>query len=94
MKILAVCGNGLGSSMILKLKILSVLKELGIDGIEVEHCDLTSASGEKADVIVITKDLASHFADAKNIISLASIMSAGELKDKLERLLDSRTVTA
>ncbi len=93
MKILAVCGNGLGSSMILKLKIDSVLKELGIDDAQIGHCDLTSASGEKADIIVVTKDLASNFADSRNVISLNSIMSTTELKDKLKNLLESRTVT-
>lgn len=86
MKILAVCGNGLGSSLILKIKIVSVLKELGICDAEVEHCDLTSAHSEKADVIVVTKDLASNFTGAPNLITLASVMSAAELKEKLQEL--------
>lgn len=91
MKILAVCGNGLGSSMILKMKIASVLKELGIEDVQLDHCDLTSAPGEKADIIVVTKDLASNFADNPNVITLASIMSTGELKDKLQNYFSTAT---
>ncbi len=75
--------------MILKIKIASVLKELGVANASVEHCDLTSAPGEKADVIVVTKDLASNFPDASNIISLASIMSTAELKEKLQKYIST-----
>lgn len=92
MKILAVCGNGLGSSLILKIKIVSVLKELGCDA-EVEHCDLTSAHSEKADVIVVTKDLASNFTGSPNLITLASIMSTAELKEKLQKLFVTLSIT-
>ncbi len=92
MKILAVCGNGLGSSMILKIKIASVLKEIGVANVEVGHCDLTSAPGENADIIVVTKDLASNFANFSNVIALASIMNTAELKEKLQHYITQTTV--
>lgn len=43
MKILAVCGFGVGSSMVLKFTIEKALAELGIEA-EVENTDLTSAT--------------------------------------------------
>ena len=33
MKILAVCGSGLGSSFMLSLSIQDVLKEMGVEGV-------------------------------------------------------------
>jgi Phosphotransferase system, galactitol-specific IIB component len=82
-KILAVCGNGLGSSLMLKINIDSVVRELAIPNVDVRHCDLTSVSGENADLVVVTKDLVSCFETSLPIIALDSIMSKAELKEKL-----------
>ena len=57
MRILAVCGMGLGTSLILKLNIQSALRELGVAGVEVAHGDLASRAFEKADLIVVAQDL-------------------------------------
>lgn len=94
MKILAVCGNGLGSSLILKMKIASILKELNVLDVLVEHSDLTSARGEKPDVIVVTRDLASNFDGFPNVITLANIMSGAELKEKLRQLFATKAASA
>ena len=83
-KILAVCGNGLGSSLMLKINVAAVIKDLGISDVEVGHCDLTSVASEKADVVVVTKDLAPNFGDSQPVISLANVMSKAELKEKLQ----------
>jgi len=83
-KILAVCGNGLGSSLMLKINVTAVIKDLGISDVEVGHCDLTSVASEKADVVVVTKDLAPNFGDSQPVISLANVMSKAELKEKLQ----------
>ncbi|MCL2347190.1 MAG: PTS sugar transporter subunit IIB [Planctomycetaceae bacterium] len=87
MKILAVCGNGLGSSLILKMNIQSVLKELNLTNVQVDHCDLTSVASENADLIVVTKDLASNFNGSVPLISLASVMSKHELREKLQSFM-------
>ena len=57
MKILAVCGFGCGSSMILRLGIEKVLKNLGVDA-EVENTDLTGGSDGNADAIFTSYELA------------------------------------
>ena len=85
MKIVAVCGNGLGSSLMLKINIDSAIRELAISGVEVSHCDLTSVASENADLVVVTKDLASHFAASTPVIVLASVMAKAELKEKLSQ---------
>ena len=50
MKILAVCGMGFGSSMMLKMTIEKILKEKGITA-DVETADFTTASSIYADFI-------------------------------------------
>ena len=55
-KFLAVCGFGLGSSMVLKMSIEKAAKERGID-CEVENTDLSSAKGTTADAVFTSQEL-------------------------------------
>jgi PTS system ascorbate-specific IIB component len=50
MKILAVCGFGVGSSLILRMTITKCLKELGLEA-DVQNTDITDAKSYKADAI-------------------------------------------
>ncbi len=45
MKILVVCGHGLGTSLMMEMSIKSILKELAVTA-EVDHRDLASAGSE------------------------------------------------
>lgn len=56
MKILAVCGFGVGSSMVLKMTIDKVVMELGIDA-DVKNTDIASAKSEQADVYFTSAEL-------------------------------------
>ncbi len=60
MKILTVCGNGIGSSLMLAMKVEEICKENGINA-TVESTDFNSAQGKKADLIVTVKELAIQF---------------------------------
>jgi PTS system ascorbate-specific IIB component len=51
LKVLAVCGVGMGSSLILKMTTEDALRRIGVTA-DVEHADLSSARGIPADVIV------------------------------------------
>ena len=57
MKIMAVCGSGLGSSFMMEMNIKKVLKTIGVEA-EVEHSDLGSVTPDVADVFVMAKDIA------------------------------------
>ena len=57
MKIMAICGSGLGSSFMVEMNIKKVLKKLDIEA-EVEHSDLSSATPGAADLFVMAKDIA------------------------------------
>ena len=52
MKIMAICGSGLGSSFMVEMNIKKVLKKLDIEA-EVEHSDLSSATPGAADLFVM-----------------------------------------
>ncbi|TDX45184.1 PTS sugar transporter subunit IIB [Orenia marismortui] len=86
MKILAVCGSGLGSSFMLEMNIKDVLTEIGIEA-EVDHSDLASATQDVADWFVMGKDIANSAPHLNNVISLDSIIDKEELKQKLEETL-------
>ncbi|TLF42441.1 PTS sugar transporter subunit IIB [Lacticaseibacillus zeae] len=90
MKIAAVCGSGLGSSFMVEMNIQSVLKDLGVTGIETAHFDVGSATEGSADYFFVGKDLADSLNNLKNVIVLDSIIDKKELKSKVEALLKSQ----
>lgn len=57
LKILAVCGLGQGTSLILKMNVEQALNEKGIQA-DVEHTDVSAASSMPADYIITSKELA------------------------------------
>ncbi|MCW8112799.1 PTS sugar transporter subunit IIB [Yersinia intermedia] len=56
MKILTVCGLGMGSSLILKMNVESVLRKFGIQA-SVEHMDVSSAASANADLVITNAEL-------------------------------------
>lgn len=83
MKIMAVCGSGLGSSFMLEMNVKKVLKKLGVEA-EVEHSDLGSVTEGSADLFVMGKDIAlSAPINQDKIVILDSIISMSELEEKL-----------
>lgn len=57
MKIVCVCGMGLGSSVIAKMNIEQVLKKMNLSA-TVDTCDLGSVRSVPADLYVTTRELA------------------------------------
>ena len=87
MKILAMCGNGLGSSFMIKLNIQKVVKELGIEA-TVENTDLTTGKTTDADIYVVASDIAGNFTkDGAKIVALGNIMDTNEIKEKISEYL-------
>ncbi|CDF57433.1 PTS sugar transporter subunit IIB [Thermobrachium celere] len=83
MKILVCCGSGLGSSFMIEMNIKKVLKELNLN-VEVDHSDLASAKGIKADIYVGTRDIANQLVSlGGEVVSLNSMIDMKELKEKL-----------
>lgn len=87
MKIAAVCGSGLGSSFMIEMNIKTILKELGVGDVDVQHYDVGSATPELADVFFVGGDLADSTSHLGHVVVLNSIIDMAELKDKLIEVL-------
>lgn len=83
LKILAVCGFGVGSSMILKMKIEEVLKENQIKA-NVFTTDVGSATSTPADIIFTSKELEKGIKEKVDIpvIAIKNFINKKEIEEK------------
>lgn len=88
MKIMAVCGSGLGSSFMLELNIKKVLAAMGLEDVQVEHSDLSSLTKGCADIFVATRDIASQCEPFGKVVSLRNILEKKEMAEKLKMALN------
>jgi PTS system ascorbate-specific IIB component len=87
MKILTVCGSGLGTSFMVEMNIKQILEEFGVSGVEVNHSDLSSATPGDADVFFLAKDISEGGSHLGNVVVLDSIIDMDELRDKVKQVL-------
>lgn len=82
MKIMAICGSGLGSSFMVEMNIKKVLKKLEIEA-EAEHSDLPATPGA-ADLFVMAKDIAaSASVPESQLVVINNIIDINELEAQL-----------
>ncbi len=90
MKIVAICGAGIGSSAILKVNAERVLRRLGIDTeVVAAHVDTVVSVADDAQVILTSAE----FVDAigktyAEVIVVDNFFDTSELERKLRRALD------
>lgn len=89
MKFLAVCGFGVGSSMILKMSIDKALKSLGVDA-EVENTDVASVRGANCDAIFTSVELANELKSSVKVpvIPIKKYMDVNEVTEQLKSFLE------
>jgi ascorbate PTS system EIIB component len=92
MKILAVCGSGLGTSFMVEMNINQILGELGVTDVEVSHSDLSSAVPGDADVYFLAKDIADGGAHLGDVVVMESIIDMDELRTKVKKVLEERGI--
>ena len=90
--IVCICGSGLGSSFLVEMNVKTVLKDLGVKDIEVEHTDLGSAWPGIADLIVCGTDLYDNLTRFGDVLGLTNIIDKVELKEKLSKYLIEKGV--
>lgn len=91
MKVLAVCGMGLGSSLILRMQVEKALKKLGLKG-SVEVADIGSARSlaSSADLIVTSGKLAERMKDYDTpIVTISNYMDLDEMMGKIREVTGS-----
>lgn len=88
MKITCVCGMGMGSSLIAKMNIESILSQEGIDA-EVSNCDLGSVSAQDSDWYVTTRELADNMPDhvKGRTIVLSDFISMDSIREEMVKHL-------
>ncbi len=86
---LVVCRTGMGSSMMLRIKLEQVISENKFP-IEMEHDVLSALSNYDVDFVVTMSDLVEQVeSEAKYIIGIEDLMNKEEIKVKLEKYLDN-----
>ncbi|RRD39199.1 PTS sugar transporter subunit IIB [Leptotrichia sp. OH3620_COT-345] len=83
LRILTVCGNGIGSSLMLAMKIEELCREEGINNVSVESSDLNGALSKEADVIITVKEIAEQFPKNKKIIVTRSYTNKKKIKEDI-----------
>ena len=89
MKIVAVCGMGIGTSVLLKMNIEKVLVQLGLEA-TVEAVDMSTArsAGFEANIVMTTPDLVDKLQGLPaEIIEVDHFFDLEELQTKLTKSL-------
>lgn len=87
MRVLAVCGMGLGSSLVLRIGVEAALRELGIEG-TVEAVDVSTAKADRPDLIVTSGQLAELLhGRGVPVIEIHNYVDRAEIKSKLQAAL-------
>lgn len=96
LNILMVCGAGLGSSFACQMSVETVLQDLGVEA-KLDHCDISSAAGMRADIIISGKNFEPQFnqysIDAEKIF-LNRLIDKAEIKEKLVPVLRKFNIKA
>lgn len=85
MKIVAVCGMGIGTSVLLKMNAEKVLQDLGIDA-EIEAADIGVARGaaQTAQIVLTSDELAPEIGDVPaEVIVIENFFDLDEIHRKL-----------
>ncbi|MUJ28090.1 PTS lactose transporter subunit IIB [Aliivibrio fischeri] len=87
-KILVVCGNGLGTSLMMEMAVKEVAKKIGLEA-DIDHEDLSSAASSNADIWVAATDVATQLEEAgkQNIVSLANIFDKASIEVQLKTFI-------
>ncbi len=90
--ILATCANGAGSSLLMKMAVEKVTKELNMNITKIHHCAISEgkSTAKNFDIVFCPLNFKNMFDDAANngvaVIGLKNVMSADEIKKGLIEL--------
>lgn len=90
MKIVAVCGMGIGTSVLLKMNAEQVLRDLGVEG-DVEAADIGVARGaaQSADIVLTSDELAGEIGEVPaKVIIIDNFVDMDEIKEKLSAAME------
>ncbi len=82
LEIKTVCGNGIGSSLMLKMKVEALCKENNIIA-NVESIDSNAAIGAKADIFITVKEFLNIFDKGQTVLIVSSYMNKNKIKEDI-----------
>jgi PTS system ascorbate-specific IIB component len=88
-RILAVCGMGLGSGLLLRMQAEKALKQLGLEA-ELEVADIGSAraQAQTVDLVVTSAELAQQLGEVKaQVVTISNFVDLDEMVRKLSSAL-------
>jgi PTS system ascorbate-specific IIB component len=91
MKVLAVCGFGCGSSMILKMSIDKAFSQLGVS-CETDIADVSTSKGMPCDAIFTSAELADTLSSGSKIpvYTVKKYLDVNEVKSTVEKFLKDK----
>lgn len=88
LKVLVICANGMGTSLMMKEKAQMSLIKLGVENLEIDYADLNSDKIENYDLIFCSSNFIDQFKYVEDkgikLIGIKNILSEDEFKQKLE----------
>lgn len=88
LRIVTVCGCGLGSSLMAKMTIENILAEYGLSA-SIEAADGGTVKGFRADIVVATKAFEKACQGVKGrLVVVKSFINKAELREKLGPVLE------
>ena len=88
LKVIAACGNGMGSSQMIKMKIAKVFKKLGVD-VQIDHNSVGAAQSMAAnyDAVFVSQNFVDNFKSAAakgtKVVGLKNLLSEQEIEEKI-----------
>lgn len=92
LRVIAACGNGMGSSQIIKMKIEKVFKKLNIE-VKIEHTSVGIAKTQASsyDVVFCSEAFKDTFngaaASGTIVVPLKNLLSEQEIEEKIKELV-------
>jgi PTS system ascorbate-specific IIB component len=89
MKILCVCGLGMGSSLILKMSVDSAMRQLGVL-CDIEHCAAGTMLGMSYDLMVASDDFKDEMEGKENVVFVKNVIKVDEIREVLKEYLEAK----
>ena len=89
-KVLTACGNGMGSSMVIKMKVENALRKLGQTDFTVNSCSVGEAKSLASGYDIVIASLLHELDGRTNgqLIGLDNLMDDKEITEKLSQVLE------
>jgi ascorbate PTS system EIIB component len=97
LKVLAACGQGLGSCQLITMKLNTVFKKMGIDAkVTSSNVSMAKSTASSYDMLFTSQTLLPNFKAAEEkgvvVIGLKNIMSEAEMEEKIKAAVGSKKI--